>query len=78
MRKRLKNNGKLSARIRKTLEMVQQILNKDLLKELGTPKMSALTTCKERLQKARLYAKSYERLKVLSNDRKIQSQNRKV
>jgi len=59
-RLRIKEKG-ISGKIDRILKKVQELLDKDLLKDIGTPKMSALTHCKLFLQQSLKYAKSYEK-----------------
>ena len=54
-------NHNLLNHIEQALKLVQKDIDKFLLHEIGTPKMSALTSCKHFLIKAGKYARSYEK-----------------
>ena len=67
MAKKRNTEGINSRKIYEMLLRIQKILDKHLLREIATPKMSALTSCKGYLVKAFKYAVSYE--KLLDNDK---------
>ena len=54
-------NHNLLNHIEQALKLVQKDIDKFLLHEIGTPKMSALVSCKHFLTKAKKYAVSYEK-----------------